>query len=231
MRFILAFLLGILLGAGAVYFFLVGAPAAKPMPGAAVVAPDPNNPAPGTAVITLDQPFFDELLTSIFTDLGTPAFPLAANTGGCSNTLTVLRENSGVQTAVRLVDKRITAPLAFEGAYNVPLVGCQNFRGWAQANVNLNFDQSQQTLYGIVNVEGVNLEGVAPFLANAVTPLVQNSINQRVNPIRILSGQQINLAVPVLATGGTLQAQVKGIRAEITDAIRLHITYDFSGQR
>lgn len=231
MRFILALLLGLLLGAGAVYFFLVGAPAAKPMPGMAVSAPDPNNPAPGTVVLTLDQPFFNELLTSIFTDLGAPAFPLAAQSDACANKLTVLRENNGVQTAVQFVDNKIIAPLAFEGAYNVPLVGCQNFRGWAQANVNLNFDQAQQTLYGIINVEGVNLEGLNPFVGNAVTPLVQNSINQRVNPIRILSGQQINLNVPVLATGGALQAQVKDIRAEITDAIRLHITYDFSGQR
>jgi hypothetical protein len=36
----------------------------------------------------------------------------------------------------------------------------------------------------------------------------------------------------VQATGGTLKAQVKDVRSEVKDnALRLHITYDFSGAR
>lgn len=231
MRYILVLLLGVIIGAAAVYFSLVGAPAARPLPGQPVAAPDANNPAPGTAIVTLDSVFFNTLLDSIFTDLGDPAFPLAANSDACANKLTVLRRSGDVQTAVRFADGRITAPLAFQGAYNVPLVGCQNFRGWAQTNIALFYNAGDQTLSGQLNVEGVNLEGLNPFVGNAVTPLVQNSINERVNPLRILNGKQLNLAVPVLATGGTLKAQVTDVRAEIQDALRLHVTYDFEGQK
>jgi hypothetical protein len=38
--------------------------------------------------------------------------------------------------------------------------------------------------------------------------------------------------MPVQASGGTLKAQVKDVRAEVVEgALRLHITYDFSAVR
>ncbi len=265
MRYIIAILLGALVGAALVYATLVGAPAARPAPGEPIAAPDPSGVAPGTVVLRLDQPFFNELLGTIFTELGAPAFPLGNigatrdrtdeprtltvsldersgarfmpaalqqnQQGGCANRLTIRQEGSGVQTAVRFVNGQITAPLAFQGEYALPLVGCRQFSGWAQTNIALRFDRNEQTLYGQINVEGVSLEGLNPVVGNFVTPVVQNAINSRVNPIRILSTSQLTLAVPIAATGGTLQAQVTDVRAEIQDALRLFITYDFNGQR
>lgn len=231
MRFILALLLGVLLGAAGVYLLLVRTSTPAPAPGQPIAAPDPNNPVPGTATVALPEPFFDALLGSIFADLGAPSFPLAAQSANCANRLTIDPEANGVRTAVRFADNRVTAPLAFRGAYNAPVIGCQNFRGTAQANIDLRFDQNTQTLYGVLNVAGVNLDSAPLLPGNLITPIVQNALNERVNPIKILDARQLNLAVPVAAAGGTLRAHVKDIRADITDALRLYVTYDFDGQK
>ena len=67
--------------------------------------------------------------------------------------------------------------MAFTGSYN--LVGnCMQFKGWAQTSIQLRFDEPKQTVYGSVNVEGVNLEGVSPVANNFVTVFVQTAINQ-----------------------------------------------------
>ncbi len=239
MRIIITLLLGLIIGAGTVYYFFVGAPRVTQMPGAPVSAPDASSDVPGTAVLTLGEPFFNTLLATIFQDLGNPVFQLANNQNeACLSRITLAPEGSGVQTGVRIADGKIFAPLAFSGTYNSQF-GCLNFRGAAQANVELRFDQAQQTLLGIINVEAVNLEaveglqiaGLAGFLNGPITQFVQNAINERVNPLRILGSEQMNLVVPVAATGGTLRTNVKDVRAEITDALRLHVTYDFSGTR
>src|SRR5436305_13945458 len=66
---------GLLLGV-ALVLFILGAPRAKPLPGVAVQTPDPGGDPPGTAVVVLDEKFFDVLLASVFRDLGSPSFPL-----------------------------------------------------------------------------------------------------------------------------------------------------------
>jgi hypothetical protein len=137
-----------------------------------------------------------------------------------------------VRTGVRLENGQVLAPLAFSGTYNVPLLGCQNFRGTAEANIGLRFAAPEQTLYGQLNVAAVNLEGMSPLLSGPVTGFVQNAINQRVNPLVLMRGQQISLNIPVQATGGTLGAQATDIRSEVKDKkLRLHITYDFNGAK
>src|SRR6266852_4024290 len=73
MRHLIILLLGLILGSGGAIYFL-GAPRAKLLPGARVQAPNPGGDAPGTAVITLDEKFFDEILGTIFRDLGPPSF-------------------------------------------------------------------------------------------------------------------------------------------------------------
>lgn len=150
--------------------------------------------------------------------------------GGCANEIRLAEENAGVRTSVRFIDGKIMAPIAFSGTYNA-FGQCFNLRGWAQTRFDLLFNRERQTLYGRINVEGVNLEGVNPLVSGFVTPLVQNVINQRVGDIEILRAQQLALSVPVATTGGNLRAQVSDVRAEITDAIRLFITYNFSGER
>jgi hypothetical protein len=148
---------------------------------------------------------------------------------GCANEIRLMEEGAGVRTSVRFVDGKVMVPIAFSGTYSFGQ--CWNFRGWAQARFDLYFNRERQTLYGRINVEGVNLEGVNPLVSGFVTPLVQNVINQRVGDIEIMRSQQLALAVPVAMTGGNLRAQVTDVRAEITDTIRLFITYNFNGER
>ena len=247
MKYVLTLLGGMVLGALLVLFFL-GAPRGKTMPGTPVGAPDPNAPpGGGTALVTLDEKFFGALLSSIFRDMGNPSFRLssmnggaptdslkflpAAFQGGCPDVVLVAAEGSGIKTSVRFTNGKVIAPLAFSGSYSA-LGMCLNFKGSAQANVNLFFDQGKQTVYGQVNVETVNLEGVPPGASGILTLFVQRAINERVNPLEVLRAPQLALAVPVEATGGTLKAQVKDVRSEVLDgALRMFITYDFSGVR
>jgi hypothetical protein len=83
-----------------------------------------------------------------------------------------------------------------------------------------------------VNVEGVNLEGVAPIANNFVTVFVRNAIDTRINPLELLRPSQLQLLIPVKGSNGSIKAHVKDVRAEVQDGVlRLHVTYDFSGAK
>ena len=229
MKFVLALFLGLLVGGAGAYFLFVGAPHAHLPKGDVVRAPDAGGPPPGTAVVELDEQFFNTLLSSIFKDLGNPAFPPKAD-GDCQNRV-VIEPNSGdVRTSVVLRDNKVSVPLAFSGTYN--LMGCQSLHGTAEAGIDFRFSAEEQTLYGQLNVVGVNVEGMSPLLGGVVTAFVQGAINQRVNPIVLMRGQQLTLNVPVQAAGGTLHAQARDVRSEVKDGkLRLYVTYDFKGQK
>ena len=120
--------------------------------------------------------------------------------------------------------------MAFTGSYNFGT--CIQFKGWAQSNIKLSFDQEKQTVYGFVDVQGVNLEGVNPIANNFVTAFVQGAINQRVNPLVLVSEQQLSLMIPVKGSNGVVKARAKDVRAEIAEgSLKLHLTYEFSGVR
>ena len=243
MKYVILLVLGIILGgAGAIYF--LGTPRAK-LPGTAVQAPSPGGDPQGTIVMTLDDKFFDQVLGSIFRDLGSPSFRLSRNgdqaidspmrqaffQSGCTNSITLLPETDNVKTRVQFAGGKILLPLAFNGSYTL-LGNCMQFKGWAQTNIDLSFDQSKQTVYGQLNVEGVNLEGVAPVASSFVTVFVQNAINQRVNPLELLRPPQLAPVISVKASGGVLKAEVKDVRAEVLEgSLRLHVTYEFKGER
>lgn len=240
MRYVVILVLGALLGAGAALYFLGIGPARK-APGVAVRPPDAQAP-PVTVVIGLEQNFVDAVLATTFSGLGTPTFQLsqaagsegittAAFQGGCTNSITLLPEGSGVKTGVQFHNGNVTAPLAFNGSYS--LGGqCVQFKGWAQTNIKLYFDEPKQTVYGNVAVEGVNLEGVNPIANTFVTVFVQSAINQRVNPLVLVTEKQLGVAIPVKASNGSVKARAKDVRAEILEgALKLHLTYEFSGVR
>ena len=252
MKYILLLILGLAIGAGAAVF-LLGVPSAKATPGTPVQAPQAGGDPAGTVVVSISDSFFDELLGTIFRDLGPPSFKLAAEAdgrrnvshpwfslpniqraafqGGCTNSVTLAAEGNNVKTRVQFAGGKISAPLVFSGNYNL-LGNCTQFKGWAQTTIQLSFDQPSQTLYGRVNVEGVNLEGVAPFANNFVTVFVRTAIDSKVNPIQFLRPQQLQLLIPIQASNGSVKAQVKDVRAEVQDGfLRLHITYDFSGAK
>ncbi|HEY0376225.1 MAG TPA: hypothetical protein VGC87_04640 [Pyrinomonadaceae bacterium] len=252
MKYLLAVITGIVglvLGALLV-LFLVGAAKPKPLPGQPVRAPEAGGDPPGTAVVTLDEKFFDPLLGTVFRDLGSPSFPLelamterapsdgstlttipAALQEGCPDTVVIKNEGSSVKTGVHFTGGKIIAPLAFDGSKNI-LGACVRFQGWAQASIDLRFDQEKQTVYGQINVEGVNLEGAPAAVGGIAALLVQRSINQRINPIEILRAPQLALAMPVQSANGTLKANVKDVRAEVAEGkLILHLSFDFAGAR
>lgn len=238
MRYVLILVLGALLGAGAAVYFL-GIGPARSAPGVAVRPPDGQAP-PATVVIGLEQSFVDAVLATTFSGLGTPTFQLSRNTesdrittaafqGGCTNSITLLPEGSGVKTGVQFKNGIVSAPLAFTGSYNFS-GQCLQFKGWAQTNIKLYFEEAKQTVYGNVEVEGVNLEGVNPLANTFVTVFVQTAINQRVNPLVLVSEPQLSLMIPVKASNGTVKARAKDVRAEILDgSLKLHLSYEFSG--
>ena len=240
MRYVVILILGVLLGVGASVYFL-GIGPAKKAPGIAVRPPDNGQNPPATVEIGLEQSFVDAVLATTFSGLGTPTFQLAehqqtngeittaAFQNGCTNSITLLPEGSGVKTGVQFRNGNVSAPLAFTGSYS--LAGqCLQFKGWAQTNIRLYFDESKQTVYGNVTVEGVNLEGVNPIANTMVTVFVQSAINQRVNPLVLVSEKQLSLMIPVKASNGAVKAHAKDVRAEILDgSLKLHLTYEFSG--
>ena len=243
MRYLIILLLGLIVGAGAAVFFL-GMPRSKATPGAEVKAPDPGGDPASTVVITLPNSFVDGVLGTIFQDLGAPSFHLAGIDSGFEsatmqritfqqgcNTITLAQEGSNIKTQVQFADGKISAPLAFSGSYNL-MGNCMQFKGWAQTSIQLRFDSETQTVYGQVNVDGVNLEGVNPIANNFVTVFVRNALDQRVNPLELIRAPQLQLMIPVKASNGALKAQVKDVRAEITDGmLKMHISYAFSGTR
>ena len=240
MKYVVILIVGILLGGGAAVFFL-GTPPARSAPGQAIKTPDQSGAQPGAVVIALEQSFIDAVMSTTFNGLGTPTFQLgqarigeerieqALFQGGCTNTITLLPEVSGVKTGVQFRNGEVYAPMAFTGSYN--LAGsCMQFKGWAQNKIRLSFDQEKQTVYGYVDVEGVNLEGVNPIANNFVTVFVQGAINQKVNPLILVSEPQLSLLIPVKASNGSVKARAKDVRAEVLDgSLKLFLTYEFTG--
>jgi hypothetical protein len=246
-KFVVGVLIGLVGGSLLVFLYLGGVPRAAQTPGVPIPPPDASGPPAGTAQIILRQDFFNNVIGHILTDMNAPSFPLgmaesrnvnpdskafglAQDQQPCDSRITLLPEGSGVKTGVSFENNQIAAPLAFSGNYNSPF-GCLQFTGWAQANFELRFDATQQAVFGRINVETVNLDGVNPLLGGFVTPLVQTSLNNRVNPIQIIKGSQLAVDLPIKASGGSLEATVKDVRAEVKDnALNLYVIYDFSAK-
>lgn len=234
-RILIGLLIGLLVGGIATFYLFVGVPTAAAPPGVAIVGPDPGGPPAGTVQVVLRQEFFNDILSTIFNEMNQPSFALGS--GGdvpaapesCSSTITVLSEGSGVRTGVTLANNRLEAPIAFNGGYNSPF-GCFRFTGWANSVMQLRFDRDSQSVVGQLNVETVNLDGVNPLVNTIVTPLVQSTLNSRVNPVKIIDGTQTALNMPVASVKANLVAKVNDVRAEVKDkALNLFIEYDFAG--
>jgi hypothetical protein len=243
--FVLGAILGTVLGGALIFYFFVGPPRAAQVPGAPIKSPDVGGLAPGTATVVLNQQFFDTVLGTIFREMNAPAFPLnftgrvederaikfaSFQGAACDSQIILKPEGSGVTTGVRFENGEISAPLAFSGSTSL-FGNCLNFTGWAQTKLDLRYDEQTQNVFGQINVQTVNLDGAAP-LSGLITPVVQTTLNNRVNPIEVLRGQQIALNLPIRAAEGNLQATVKDVRAEVKDnALHLYITYNFTGTR
>lgn len=146
----------------------------------------------------------------------------------CASVIVLEREVGGVRTAVRFEQGRISAPLAFSGSYSVALLGCIRFQGWADTTIRLNFNRERQVLSAQVEVQDVRLSGVPGLASGVIVGLVQNAIDQRINPVEILQAAQLSARIPIAAAGGALRLMAREVRPEIVPgALRLHIIYEF----
>lgn len=232
-RLIAGLIIGLLLGGMLTFLVFVGTPRAGKVPGEIVKPPDASMPA-GTAQIVLHPEFFNGVLTTMFQQMNPPVFklgPQGMSGGECASQITVQPQGSGVNTGVTFENNQLGAQLAFNGNYASP-VGCLDFSGWANANLQLRYDQASNNVYGQLNVETVNLDGVNPIWSALITPFVQSSLNTRVNPIPILNGNQMAVNLPIAAANGNLQARIADVRGEVHDnTLNLYVVYDFSGTK
>ena len=186
----------------------------------------------GEVAVVLNEQIFNALLDALLSMPRPPTFPLKQGAPGadCASEITLAREVSGARTLVRFEPGRISAPVAFRGSYSAPVVGCLKFQGWADTQLSLAFDAGRQALAARVEVRKVNLSGVPSMFADGVTGLVQDSLDERVNPIEILRAEQVSAQLPLrkLATGGTLRLRAREMRHEIVPGeLRLRIAYEF----
>lgn len=203
--------------------------------------------------IQLNEPFFDAILDSMFKNSEPPEFPLAFNSSDfqiptsvfqtigflqqpkntareenfCRETIKLQRQMDGTRTAVRFRNGQITAPIAFSGNYNPPLIGCVDFSGVADTTINLEFDENKQTLIGRARVSKVSMSGTGGIGSGVLARMVQNSIDKKVNPIQILATDKISFIVPI-QNGGNVRMKAVNVRPEIQNGfLNVIISYQF----
>jgi len=191
------------------------------------------------ATVSLNQEFLNAFLDAIFLNLKAPSAPLEITSAdkersesesyGCASVISLQREESGVRTAVKLEQGRITAPIAFAGSYNSTLLGCIEFRGWTNTTWQLEFDRSRQVLLARVQVQEIHLNNV-PRLADAsLTRIVQAAIDQRINPLVLMNLEQLSPRVPIAPAKGALRLRAKEARPEVLPGtLLLHVTYEIA---
>ena len=177
--------------------------------------------------ISLNEAFFDALLDSVFQNFDPPEFPITERaTSGCKESIKILREMNGVRTAVRFRDGKIYVPLAFSGNYSPPFVGCLEFAGWAETNIDLEFDQNGQRLIGRARVLNVSLNGSGGVGGTFIAKLIQSSIDKKLNPIEILNLDKISFGIPIQKTGN-IRMKAVGLKPEIgAGVLNVRVTYD-----
>lgn len=145
----------------------------------------------------------------------------------CSETIRLLRETNNVRTSVRLRDGKIFAPIAFSGSYSPPFIGCVDFAGVADANIDLEFDQEGQRLVGRAKIVNVSLNGTGGVGGSVIARLVQSSIDKKINPIEIIRMDKVSFVVPI-QNSGSIRMKATGMRHDISGGnLNVHIAYEF----
>lgn len=145
----------------------------------------------------------------------------------CDENIRLQREIDGVRTAVKFRQGKIYAPIAFRGNYNPPLIGCVGFSGFAETNIELAFDGQSQTLVGRAKVLNVNLSGTGGIGGSLLTRLVQSSIDDKINPLKILEMEKVSFTVPV-QNSGKLKMKAVGMRHTLGEGVlNVHVKYQF----
>ncbi len=206
--------------------------------------------------ITLSEQFFETLLDAVFANLDEPKVqlslmdqskldqnaldgqssihvinasynPAGPTSAACDETVRLKKAVDGVRTAVRFRGGKIYAPIAFEGNYNPPLIGCIGFSGWAETNIDLRFDAAKNALVGHARVINVNLSGTGGIGSSLITRLVQNSIDKKINPLEIIKLDMLSFTAPI-QDAGKLRMEAVGIRHVVGDKeINVFLKYKF----
>jgi hypothetical protein len=210
------------------FVILLGVLLALSSPSPAVARAEHVTPA-GEVVVVLSEEFLNALLVAVASRPEPPSFPLAKGGEGkkCESRVQLLPEAVGMRTGVRFADGRITAPVAFRGSYDAPLVGCLKFEGWADTVFQLEFDRERQVLAARVSVRDLKLKNVpTSLLGGGLTGLVQDALDERVNPVEILRAEQLGARVPVTRTD-ELRLRASDVKHEVTGReLRLRIVYE-----
>jgi len=179
--------------------------------------------------LSLNEGFFDSLLDTVFQNFDAPQFPLREGepTSGCDETITILREKDKVRTAVRFRGGVIAIPLAFSGRYSLPLVGCVDFSGTADASAVLHFDLENQRIVARTNVNGISLTGTKGVGAGLVASLVRGSIDRKINPIEVIKLDKMSFVFPVRDAGNIRLKAVSARTEPGLGVLHIHITYEF----
>jgi|ERR1700730_1692101 len=210
--------------------------------GAASIKTGPPAQTAAEATVTVNEQFLNAFLDSMFANLNAPSVPLVitpadkerspAEAKACPNLITLQREEAGVRTAIKLEQGMITAPLAFAGSYDSTLLGCVEFRGWANTSWTLEFDRTRQALVAKVLVNEIRLTNVPALAGGSLGKLVQGAIDKRINPLELLRVDQLSTRVPIAPAGGALRMRAKEVRPEIGPGeVHLHIVYEFLPDR
>ena len=190
-----------------------------------------NAPA-AEATVTINEQFLNSFLTAIFDNLQEPSMPLtiggAASNAQCASEIRLKREVGGVRTAVHFEDGRIVGPLAFAGAYSASYLGCLEFSGWADAEVNLEFNSQRRAVVARFRLRDIHLNNMPALASGPLLTMVQTAIDRRYNPVDLFTLEQLSTRVNIPPAKGALQLRAKEIQPEITpSALTLHITYEF----
>ena len=152
---------------------------------------------------------------------------LSGKNSVCNESVKILREINGIRTAVRFREGKIFVPLAFSGSYSPPFIGCVEFAGWAETNIDLEFDQSSQRLIGRAHILNVNLSGTGGLGGSVIAKLIQSSIDKKLNPIDILRLDKISFLVPIQNTGN-IRMKAVGVQPVIVNgSLNVRIAYEF----
>ncbi len=190
-----------------------------------------NTPA-AEATVTVNEQFLNSFLTAIFDNLPEPAMPLtignAAPSAQCPSEIKLKREVRGVRSAVHFQNGRITGPLAFAGSYSASYLGCIEFSGWADSEVNLEFNSERRALVARFHLREIHLINVPAIANGPLLNMVQTAIDRRYNPVDLFTLEQLSTRVNIQPAKGALQLRAKEIRPEITPSgLTLHIMYEF----
>jgi len=184
------------------------------------------------ATVTVNEQFLNSFLTAMFDNLNEPSMPLtmggAQSTAQCPSEIRLKREINGTRTAVHFENGKIVGSLAFVGAYNQSLMGCIEFAGWAETDVNLDYEASRRALVARFHVRDIHLSNTPAILNGPLLGMVQGAIDRRYNPVELFTLEKLSTRVEIQPAGGALQLRAKEVRAEVTPAaVTLHIFYEF----